>query len=720
MNNGPATGSRNKGTKRTAVKIALLATLKQSLRMTALGIVIAMILTLLFWFAFPSRADTLVPQDDLGRPKFANPCDPYRENDKKVRAVIEIVSGKFLIPNQSVEPLRQFRNGDTAHPCPSPSPGATGAPNVSPGPTLRARLGNQVQLSFLNKALSRERDTEKIFFPYSSDVGCDKSGRENSSGTIFPYPSNDKYPNCFHGTATANIHFHGTHISPDGLGDNVLVQILADADQQDWTTTFTQLFDSGEIPEKWRGMPPDYRDKQMELIKKFDERLYNENQRRINAGEWPQYLMGAFPNFFNIPDFSSGDYQAGQAPGTHWYHAHKHGSTSLHIQNGLAGAMIIESNREGGYDHFIRKSMGWTTYDGHEKIFIFQQYDSTQHLMRDPNPSDPSARLSARPVLVNGMFAPLITMRPGEIQLWRLINATEGNNKGVISAGNSATGLFLTQGFTFRQTAQDGVQFSKDNYINQPFLNPGAPGGQVPGGMTLAAGNRVDLLVKAPATAGRHEFKNNRDLLFVVKVEGTPMPPDTPQIPTTWTEDWVGFLKDLPAPSPKENPNLVQFQWEPGRLKAPRNTAGFPPHFMINGKQFGEYGEVVDQCMPKDGLQDWIVENHTAMDHPFHIHINPFQVIQIDNPKITTPYAPTKNFVWQDVVTIPAAVISPDGKTITPGRVRIRHRFVDFTGTFVLHCHILAHEDRGMMQLVRVVPAKDYPKGCQINIPEHH
>jgi hypothetical protein len=52
--------------------------------------------------------------------------------------------------------------------------------------------------------------------------------------------------------------------------------------------------------------------------------------------------------------------------------------------------------------------------------------------------------------------------------------------------------------------------------------------------------------------------------------------------------------------------------------------------------------------------------------------------------------------------------------------VRIRQTFVDFTGTFVLHCHILAHEDRGMMQLVRVVPAGNYPNGCQGTVPAHH
>ena len=56
------------------------------------------------------------------------------------------------------------------------------------------------------------------------------------------------------------------------------------------------------------------------------------------------------------------------------------------------------------------------------------------------------------------------------------------------------------------------------------------------------------------------------------------------------------------------------------------------------------------------------------------------------------------------MIAIPPAVMSSDGAQIWPGKVTIRQTYVDFTGTFVLHCHILAHEDRGMMELVRVVP----------------
>jgi FtsP/CotA-like multicopper oxidase with cupredoxin domain len=82
------------------------------------------------------------------------------------------------------------------------------------------------------------------------------------------------------------------------------------------------------------------------------------------------------------------------------------------------------------------------------------------------------------------------------------------------------------------------------------------------------------------------------------------------------------------------------------------------------------------------------------------------------------PYTPADNFIWQDVIAIPPAKI--DGTQIIPGRVTIRQKYPDFTGTFVLHCHILAHEDRGMMQLVRIVPRANYPTGCQDHPPAHH
>ena len=176
------------------------------------------------------------------------------------------------------------------------------------------------------------------------------------------------------------------------------MQVLPQNKQPDWTATFNKIFDSGKIPQTWADMPENYRKYQLAKIGEHDkvaaaqaaknglpppESLLDADNQMIAAGQWPQYLLGAFPNFFEVPDYSSGKFKAGQAPGTHWYHAHKHGSTSLHILNGLAGAIVIESTQPGGYDQVIRSFYGWgDTYGDHEKVIVFQEFDTTQNLER--------------------------------------------------------------------------------------------------------------------------------------------------------------------------------------------------------------------------------------------------------------------------------------------------------------------------------------------------
>ena len=558
------------------------------------------------------------------------------------------------------------------------------------------------------------------------------------------YPVNDKFPNCFHGSSTANIHYHGTHTSPDGVGDNVLVQIVPDPKQQDWTKAFNQIFAMPAPPPTWHSIPDnnEYKKKLSEIVKQHDTRaaaaakknnlpapepLEPKNAELIAAHQWPEYMIGAFLNYFELPDYATGKWQAGQSPGTHWYHAHKHGSTSMHMLNGLAGAFVIESNAEGGYDHHIRKFYNWgSAYGDHEKILIFQQIDPDQNLERQA--STRTARTGSQQVFINGLLTPTITMKPGEVQLWRFINATVGSVGGAgVGNGVICPDLFsgpAAAGFQMKQTAADGVQFSPDNYKNQPFLSGKVPTGLQKApltGLIVYAGNRVDILVQAPLTptTAPVAFKSNNNTRFFVNVVGTAVsqgqsfPADWPEIPP--------YLRDLGKPGPNDvtNPGSpVKFQWNPGDTPGRNATTNAPPHFMINNKQFGETGDVVDQCMPLDGLQDWILQNFTTIPHPFHIHINPFQVIRIDVPGQKS-YTPEKDWVWQDVVAIPAGVIDANGVT-TPGQVTIRQTYKDFVGTYVLHCHILAHEDRGMMQLVRVVPAASYPKTCQGNVPAHH
>ena len=119
--------------------------------------------------------------------------------------------------------LRYFKGVDTTPPWTS-----TGDP--LPGPTLRARVGDLVQIAFLNQV-----DVRK--FPNTLDqdlqgktAGCDEARaqrqkKENQGQSVLIYPRNDNFPDCLHGSSTANLHFHGTHTTPSTTGDNVLLYI---------------------------------------------------------------------------------------------------------------------------------------------------------------------------------------------------------------------------------------------------------------------------------------------------------------------------------------------------------------------------------------------------------------------------------------------------------------------------------------------------------------
>ena len=104
---------------------------------------------------------------------------------------------------------------------------------------------------------------------------------------------------------------------------------------------------------------------------------------------------------------------------------------------------------------------------------------------------------------------------------------------------------------------------------------------------------------------------------------------------------------------------------------------------MINGKVFDH--NRVDQTVNLGNLEEWHIKNIDGDDHTFHIHINDFQVMSVNDQ-------PYEAHGLQDTVILPAN-----------GEVVVRIPFEDFVGRFVYHCHILPHEDTGMMGTVEVV-----------------
>ncbi|MEA2870431.1 MAG: hypothetical protein QOH67_407 [Hyphomicrobiales bacterium] len=707
--------------------------------------------------------------------------------------------------------LRTFvgvdKNG-TRLEAPQAEPGSPKYSDPIPGPTLRARVGDRIQLKFVN-------DVDPNNFEKNNDLGaCIRLGENGKT-----YPGTfDVAPNCLHASSTANIHFHGTHTNPNSAGDNVFLHIRPlprafgelTTKPGDVTALFDDFFKTcaeqlkdplSRWPTTWEDMRrvmdngqanPRWIDTQEKLLKEYQEKnptqtLWTKNQESIAAGLWPDYYIGAYPYCFVLPVYTAKVFpppqgpMMGQAPGTHWYHAHKHGSTAINVMNGMTGAFIIE----GDYDDRLNElfepyrlagDKPWNTRA--QPVLVLNQLGvglrvnrmlpGAVRSQRRPSVKDREdiKRSPAPDFSVNGRARPLVQMQPGEIQFWRIIN-TSGRSAAYIMAP--------TQGLQWRQTAQDGVQLHTDNYLkshNKPLY--------------LAPGNRADLLVRAPLAVRKTAIEVRvQEVMARANVVPTPAKPtDDDPVPGTPLMTVVvdgppvsrdGGPSDMKFPARLPDPpvflaNITDQEWITGgrrerSLEFNSGNPRTPGQHTIERIQFGHKDAHVDVDL--GAVEEWTIKNLTTalttgpIDHPFHIHINPFQVTEVFDPnenltdpdtgqlvadsvtvngkQVTKPVpkyvlsgqpkregqcvldpADPKTWqpcdksrraypVWWDVFAIPSGLSAPttaDPNNVIPGYFKMRSRFVDFPGQYVLHCHILIHEDLGMMFTVSVSEPK--------------
>jgi len=577
---------------------------------------------------------------------------------------------------------------------------------LGPGPTFRAHVGDTMKIAFLNHISLKD-------FPETKEGTCDIVTDASTGQQIYPGvkptpPFPDQAPDCFRGSNTTNVHFHGTHVTPSYWGDNVLVEVLPyAASRPEWCDPIFDICQDFNGPSEWQHHDHVRHQKyqtwkelaytRLATVEKqfepghFAKPLVATNRELESYNEWPQFWPGFYPYCLSLPKYTpDGPYQMGQAPGTHWYHAHKHGSTSIQVYNGMSGALIIE----GDYDLKLRETMPGVK----EKVMVWQQIQVQPNRERTGGPGGVGKKNKAptapAAINVNGEIQPVITMMPGEVQWWRIVNATvQANNP---AFNYSFVGVSGGVAPIFRQTAQDGVQYHWDNYkpqVDQPRAS-----------VLTAPGNRVDILVQAPTTLG-----------YSALVQGAPGTTPAPgnivlyvnvvAASGSYNQNWPNKKEEFPEmPHYLDDIDTVS---ECRMLDYQMGAPGTPP--MINNKQFSE--GTVDESMLLGTTQEWIISNNTqGTEHPFHIHVNPFQITEIFDPTtMTAPLKLPKPWIWWDTFALPqAAPVS--GGPVQNGHIKMRTRFADFTGKYVDHCHILAHEDRGMMQLVQVVDKKTVVK----------
>ena len=157
--------------------------------------------------------------------------------------------------------------------------------------------------------------------------------------------------------------------------------------------------------------------------------------------------------------------------------------------------------------------------------------------------------------------------------------------------------------------------------------------------------------------------------LLTLHVSGEPSPP----LPAVPAAEGPGDLRSSAVAARRQ---IV--------LAAGMGTGGGPDmmRFTINSREFNEAR--TDTTVAAGSVEEWTLTNISPMDHPFHLHVWPMQVIEEDG-------LDTDASIWRDVVNVPAN-----------GHVKVRVAFTDFRGRNVYHCHILDHEDLGMMGVIDV------------------
>lgn len=354
-------------------------------------------------------------------------------------------------------------------------------------------------------------------------------------------------------------------------------------------------------------------------------------------------------------------------PGTHWYHSHKHGAAAIQLASGMAGVLIVE----GGLDEVPEIKAA------RERILVFQQIPYSESVpgvlegiegltrIRD------WSRMTHRYTTINGLLNPVIEMAPQEVERWRFVHAGLSARLNLALKPKDAG----RENLDLHEIAVDGIALGSIDLQQQ---------------IEMTAGGTSDVLIKAPAEPGEYLLVKLADPLARLS-------PD-PMIITGTPEDTLarivvrGPARPMNLPNANALANLAPYrdidEVQRYRTLTLGGEGGDVPRWTFDNKQFNP--DRTDLTPVLGTAEEWTLKSANQA-HPFHIHVNAFQVLSIkDKEGRETLKRPG---IWRDTVLI------DEGETI-----RFRTRFEDFQGKTVLHCHKLEHEDQGMMQLIRIVP----------------
>jgi FtsP/CotA-like multicopper oxidase with cupredoxin domain len=354
-----------------------------------------------------------------------------------------------------------------------------------------------------------------------------------------------------------------------------------------------------------------------------------------------------------------------QPPGLYWYHPHIHGFTEFQVNGGAAGALIVNGMEK------VRPEVAGLT----ERVFVIRQEYLVPWI---PGPYLLTVNYQVAPFLG---VAPIIQMKPGEKQFWRVANATIQD--------------FLQLQIQVNGTLQPMEIIALDGYPLAATRNETT--------ILVPPAGRAEFIVQAPASGNAVFFSSeyntgptgNLDLSQSLANIETSSPTagaaPTTQMPkaTPPSADGVKFLSQAQQPATIQR--KLFFSEEFGGTNGPIQF-----YITVDGQKqkVFEPNEAPVITTKVGAIEDWTIENRALETHAFHMHQIHFRVLEIDGKP-----APTNDL--RDTIEVP--FWSGTGPYHS---VKVRMDFSDPTtaGTFLFHCHILLHEDLGMMHKIQVNP----------------
>jgi suppressor of ftsI len=345
-------------------------------------------------------------------------------------------------------------------------------------------------------------------------------------------------------------------------------------------------------------------------------------------------------------------------PGLYWYHTHPHGESYRQALDGMSGALVIEGIESyfpalAGLPERVLIVRGRSIGNDQQSAGLKQRVELNSYVCGG-KPDAPTEVMT-----VNGSVRPQIEIAPRERQFWRLVNASADRYLDLQLEGQS-----------FEIVAMDGMPITAHdlNYrtrVADHVLLP--PAGRVEAIVSGPEGGTPRRLISRCVDTGPDGDPNPEMILADI----------VPHAAADSTRKIVETLR---------KPDLKTLDLAAEERTPPRFTVTFTEDkngFYINGEKFAP--DAAPMVRTKVGtFQHWKIANATKELHPMHIHQVHFLAYAENDKPIADP-------LWLDTVNVPYG-----------GSVDVIMDFTDpvIKGMSVFHCHLLNHEDKGMMAKV--------------------